>query len=65
MKQKRPGKIPGRIIVWAEMDSNHRRHKPTGLQPVPFGRSGTDPRPRMVAEPAHVSTFRGSFFVRF
>ena len=56
MKQKRPGKIPGRIIVWAEMDSNHRRHKPAGLQPDPFGRSGTDPRQEIVAEATRVST---------
>ena len=38
------------------MDSNHRRHKPAGLQPDPFGRSGTDPRPKMVAELPRVST---------
>ncbi len=28
---------------WAGEDSNLRRCEPTGLQPVPFGRSGTDP----------------------
>ena len=29
--------------VWARQDSNLRRHKPTDLQSVPFGRSGTRP----------------------
>ena len=29
--------------MWAGEDSNLRRCEPTGLQPVPFGRSGTDP----------------------
>jgi hypothetical protein len=28
---------------WAGLESNQRRLTPTGLQPVPFGRSGTDP----------------------
>ncbi len=28
---------------WAGLDSNQRRLTPTGLQPVPFSRSGTDP----------------------
>ena len=28
---------------WARMDSNHRRRKPTGLQPVSFGHSDTRP----------------------
>jgi hypothetical protein len=28
---------------WAGKDSNLRRLTPTGLQPVPFSRSGTDP----------------------
>ena len=28
---------------WAGLESNQRRLAPTGLQPVPFGRSGTDP----------------------
>ena len=28
---------------WARRESNPRRHKPTGLQPVPFGRLGTCP----------------------
>ena len=28
---------------WARVDSNHCRPKPTGLQPAPFGRSGTRP----------------------
>lgn len=29
--------------MWAGEDLNLRRLTPTGLQPVPFGRSGTDP----------------------
>ena len=29
--------------LWAGEDLNLRRRMPTGLQPVPFGRSGTDP----------------------
>jgi hypothetical protein len=28
---------------WAGLDSNQRRLTPTGLQPVPFSHSGTDP----------------------
>ena len=28
---------------WAGLDSNQRRFTPTGLQPVPFSHSGTDP----------------------
>ena len=43
------------------MDSNHRRHKPAGLQPDPFGRSGTDPRPKMVAEVVPLSTVWTAF----
>ena len=31
------------IKKWAGVDSNHRRLTPTGLQPVPFSHSGTDP----------------------
>ena len=30
---------------WAGLDSNQRRLAPTGLQPVPFSHSGTDPCP--------------------
>ena len=30
-------------IVWAKMDSNHRRHKPADLQSAPFGHSGIRP----------------------
>ncbi len=30
-------------LNWARKDSNLRRHTPTGLQPVPFGHSGTRP----------------------
>ena len=33
--------LPG--IRWAKQDSNLRRRKPTGLQPVPIGRSGIRP----------------------
>ena len=29
--------------LWAGEDLNLRRLTPTGLQPVPFGHSGTDP----------------------
>ena len=29
--------------AWAGLDLNQRRQMPTGLQPVPFGHSGTDP----------------------
>ena len=36
--------------VWAGRDSNPRRRKPTGLQPVPFDRFGTDPRIFFVQE---------------
>ena len=28
---------------WRRLDSNQRRRKPTGLQPVPFSHSGTPP----------------------
>ena len=53
-----PGLIPGQLFAWAEMDLNHRRHKPTGLQPVPFGRSGTDPCSTQIVSPLRlVSTF--------
>ncbi len=31
------------FIWWVGRDSNPRRQMPTGLQPVPFGRSGTHP----------------------
>ncbi len=31
------------LLEWARQDSNLRRRKPTGLQPVPIGRSGTRP----------------------
>ena len=30
-------------VVWAKMDSNHRRHKPADLQSAPFGHSGICP----------------------
>ena len=30
-------------IVWAKMDSNHRRRKPADLQSAPFGHSGICP----------------------
>jgi hypothetical protein len=31
---------------WGEVDSNHRSHKTTDLQSVPFGHSGISPPPR-------------------
>ena len=31
------------LILWARMDSNHRRRKPADLQSAPFGHSGTCP----------------------
>ncbi len=34
---------PDEEIWWAELDSNQRSDNATGLQPVPFGHSGTDP----------------------
>ena len=33
----------GNTRWWREMDSNHRRREPTGLQPVPFSHSGIPP----------------------
>ena len=30
-------------LLWARMDSNHRRRKPADLQSAPFGHSGTCP----------------------
>ncbi len=32
-------------ILWGEVDSNHRRRKPTDLQSAPFGHSGISPPP--------------------
>ena len=37
------GGFLGKKIKWAGLDSNQRRLTPTGLQPVPFSHSGTDP----------------------
>ncbi len=34
----------GRRLMWAQMDSNHRRRKPADLQSAPFGHSGTRPK---------------------
>ncbi len=34
---------PKKLRWWGMVDSNHRRQTPTGLQPVPFGRSGNPP----------------------
>ena len=34
---------------WAGLDSNQRRLTPTGLQPVPFSHSGTDPIVRLAS----------------
>ena len=31
------------ILMWAKMDSNHRRRKPADLQSAPFGHSGICP----------------------
>ena len=31
------------IMLWAKMDSNHRRRKPADLQSAPFGHSGICP----------------------
>ena len=33
-----------KVRWWGMVDLNHRRHTPTGLQPVPFGRSGNPPK---------------------
>ncbi len=33
----------GRRLMWAQMDSNHRRRKPADLQSAPFGHSGIRP----------------------
>mgnify|MGYP006874324339 CR=1 FL=1 len=30
-------------VLWAKMDSNHRRYKPADLQSAPFGHSGIRP----------------------
>ena len=38
---------------WARVDSNHRRHTPTGLQPVSFGHSDTRPAGKLPIEPPH------------
>ena len=49
---------------WRGVDSNHRRHKPTDLQSVPFGRSGTPPnvsRALCGKNPYHVNRFQGDF----
>ena len=43
-------------ILWAGEDLNLRRLTPTGLQPVPFGRSGTDPEVRILALAIQVPT---------
>ena len=43
------------VVLWREMDLNHRRLASTGLQPVSFDRSDIPPRPRkltMGIEPA-------------
>ena len=36
---------------WRVLDSNQRRHKPAGLQPAPFGRSGNSPKFRKQRRP--------------
>ena len=35
--------LAGFSVQWERLDSNQRRHTPTGLQPVPFSLSGTLP----------------------
>ena len=37
------------VAEWREKDSNLRRQKPPGLQPGPFGHSGTPPSPYLPA----------------
>ena len=39
---------------WRGLDSNQRRRKPTGLQPVPFSHSGTPPCKIQVGEETNV-----------
>ena len=46
-----------KIILWAGEDLNLRRLTPTGLQPVPFGHSGTDPEVRILALEFEVHTY--------
>lgn len=45
-QKKQPMSLPdtGLDSQWAGLDSNQRRLTPTGLQPVPFSHSGTDPK---------------------
>lgn len=43
--------------MWAGLDSNQRSDNATGLQPVPFGHSGTDPL-RTIAAPPHPQSCR-------
>ena len=52
-------------ILWAGEDLNLRRLTPTGLQPVPFGRSGTDPEVRILALAVRVPTISGQKFLCF
>ena len=52
------GRPPGTVAWWRGEDSNLRRRTPTGLQPVPFGHTGTSPRAseRAVLGPRSAST---------
>ena len=52
-------------ILWAGEDLNLRRLTPTGLQPVPFGRSGTDPEVRILALAVQVPTISDQKFLCF
>ena len=38
-----PARESDKELLWAGLDSNQRSGNATGLQPVPFGHSGTDP----------------------
>src|SRR5690606_34280879 len=52
--------------TWAGLDLNQRRQMPTGLQPVPFGHSGTDPgrRRNLAAPPPRAPAGRGCVGLR-
>ena len=48
--------VTRRCGQWAGLDSNQRSGNATGLQPVPFGHSGTDPRSTIAALDSSSST---------
>ena len=50
--------VAGLSSQWERLDSNQRRHTPTGLQPVPFSLSGT--LPARAARPPVSATARES-----